>query len=52
VFYPADYALRGVPVPAGECTLEFLYRPRSFWIGMAVAAASLLLLLGLARWSR
>jgi hypothetical protein len=45
--YAADYAFRGVPVAAGEHTVEFRYRPRSFTGGAMVSAASLLALAGL-----
>ncbi len=40
----ADYLFRAVEVPAGAHTVEFGYRPRSFWGGLGV---SLLALLGL-----
>jgi hypothetical protein len=40
-----DYNLRGVTVPAGEHKVEFVYRPKSVLIGLAL---SLLTLLGLA----
>ena len=43
-----DYNLRGVAVPAGEHKVEFVYRPKSVLIGMAL---SLLTLGGLASWS-
>ncbi|MFN7944592.1 MAG: YfhO family protein [Blastocatellia bacterium] len=39
-----DYALRGVFVPAGEHRLEFVYRPRSFRLGLTDMLAGLLLL--------
>src|SRR5262249_49700526 len=42
--YPADYAFRGVVVPAGQSIVEFVYRPKSFQIGAAVSIASVLLL--------
>ena len=41
----ADYALRGLPVPAGTHTVRFEFRPRSFYRGAFVSAASSLLLL-------
>ena len=34
-----DYLLRGVPVDKGEHTVEFVYRPLSFDIGMIVSIA-------------
>lgn len=40
----ADYALRGVAVPAGEHTVRFEFRPRSFYQGAAISAVTLLLL--------
>jgi hypothetical protein len=43
----ADHALRGVVVPAGEATVEFRYEPRVFAIGLWLAAASFLGLLGM-----
>jgi hypothetical protein len=42
-----DYNLRGVVVPAGEHTVEFIYRPKSVLIG---AVISLLTLIGLVIW--
>ena len=44
-----DYNLRGVVVPAGEHTVEFIYRPKSVLIG---AVISLLTLIGLVIWWR
>ena len=46
--YRADYALRGVLVPAGQHVVKFSYQPRRFYLGVAVSLGSLLLLLGLA----
>jgi len=40
----ADYALRGVAVPAGEHTVRFEFRPRRFYQGAAISAGTLLLL--------
>lgn len=52
--YPANFAFRGVLVPAGLQTVEFVYRPRSFRVGAAVSAGSFLVLVffgfALARW--
>jgi len=42
-----DYNLRGVVLPAGEHTVEFVYRPKSVLIG---AVISLLTLIGLLVW--
>lgn len=42
-----DYNLRGVVLPAGEHTVEFIYRPKSVLIG---AVISLLTLIGLVIW--
>lgn len=42
-----DYNLRGVALPAGEHTVEFVYRPKSVLIG---AVISLLTLIGLVIW--
>jgi hypothetical protein len=46
--YRADYAIRGVMVPAGEHTVRFDYRPRSFYLGAGVSLISMLLLIALA----
>lgn len=37
----ADYAFRGIPVPRGTSTVEMVYRPTSFRIGLWVTIASL-----------
>ena len=42
--YRADYAIRGVIVPAGEHTVRFDYRPRSFYLGAGISLISMLLL--------
>jgi hypothetical protein len=44
-----DYNLRGVTLDAGEHNVEFLYRPKSVFVGLAI---SLLTLLGLVVWWR
>jgi len=44
-----DYNLRGVVLPAGEHTVEFIYRPKSVLIGVVI---SLLTLIGLVIWWR
>ena len=38
----ADYMLRGIELPAGEHQLEMVYNPPSFWVGLAVSAATLI----------
>jgi hypothetical protein len=54
----ANYALRGVPMPAGEHTIELRYEPRSLTVGLAISLGTGLLLLGTlaalsgARWRR
>lgn len=50
--YQADYALRGVAVPAGAHVVRFEFRPASFYYGAAMSALSLLLLVGCAWWLR
>ena len=44
--YQADYALRGVMVPAGDHLVRFSYRPASLYWGIAVSALSAVVLLG------
>lgn len=44
--FQADYALRGVWVPAGTHLVRFTYRPRSFYYGAGLSALSLLALVG------
>ncbi|MCA1568432.1 MAG: YfhO family protein [Acidobacteria bacterium] len=46
----ADYALRGLAVPAGTHTVRFEFRPRSFYKGAFLSAASLLLLAASVFW--
>jgi len=43
----ADYAFRGVAVPAGDHTVEFRYRPVSFRIGLWITAISAIFLAGI-----
>jgi len=38
----ADYALTGIAVTAGSHDVRFIYRPKSFLIGLAITAAALL----------
>jgi len=42
----ADHAIRGVPVPAGNVTLEFRYEPASFAWGLRVCGLAMVVLLG------
>ena len=44
VLYRADYALRGVVVPAGDHVVFFEYKPRSFRLGALISLLSLLAL--------
>jgi Bacterial membrane protein YfhO len=44
--FRANYALRGVSVPAGRHVVRFTFRPKSFYYGGALSALSLLILLG------
>lgn len=41
----ANYAFRAVSVPAGEYTVEFLYKPKSFILGIRIALVALIALL-------
>ena len=41
----ADYSFRAVAVPEGSHTVEFYYSPRSFQIGLIVAALGLIMVL-------
>lgn len=45
-----NYALRGVPVPAGAHLVRFVFRPRSFYYGIALSAVSLFILIGCVMW--
>jgi uncharacterized membrane protein YfhO len=38
----ANYAIRGVFVPAGDHTVRFQFKPRSFYLGVAGSVVSLL----------
>ena len=44
--YRANYAFRLVPVPAGESTVVFRYRPTSVRLGAAISLISILGLVG------
>lgn len=46
--YPTNVAFRGVPLPPGEHTVVFAYRPGSFVLGVAGSLLGLLLLAGMA----
>lgn len=46
----ADYALRGLAVPAGTHRVRFEFRPRSFYRGATFSAASLLFLAACVVW--
>jgi hypothetical protein len=46
--YTAFGALRGVAVPAGDHTVELVYRPRSVYLGAALSALGVVLCAGLA----
>jgi hypothetical protein len=48
--YRADGVFRGVIVPAGEHTVEFRFRPRSFMVGAAISFTTLLMLVVAASW--
>jgi uncharacterized membrane protein YfhO len=39
--FPAYYAFRGVLVPAGKHTVEYIYFPLSLKIGLLISAAAL-----------
>ncbi len=42
---PADYALTGIPVPAGSHEVHFVFDPGSFKIGLAITILSIIVLL-------
>jgi membrane protein YfhO len=41
----ADYLFRGVIIPAGRATVDFVYAPASFRLGASISAASLVVLI-------
>jgi hypothetical protein len=45
--YRADFAFRGVAVPAGNHLVRFEYRPGRFYFGAVISATSVLFLFGL-----
>jgi uncharacterized membrane protein YfhO len=45
--FRANYALRGVRVPAGRHLVRFEYRPKMFYLGTATSVISLLALIGI-----
>ena len=45
--YRADYAFRGVAVPAGQHLVKFRYHPSRFYLGAGVSLTSLLILCAL-----
>jgi len=45
--YRANYAFRGVTVPAGNHVVKFVYQPRRFYFGLAISLGCLLGLTGL-----
>jgi len=47
----ANYAFRAVLVPPGEHTVEFVFAPAIWRLGLAISGAALLALLGWAGWS-
>jgi Bacterial membrane protein YfhO len=48
--YRTDYTLRGILVPRGSHVVQFEYRPKSFFVGASVSAASALILIMLLAW--
>jgi len=47
---PVRHGVLGIDVPAGESWLDVVYRPRSFFIGLAISIASVLALVASALW--
>jgi hypothetical protein len=48
----ADYAFRAVRVPAGKHSVEFRYEPISFWGGLILSAAVLMVLIAVGLFGR
>jgi len=44
---PANFLFRGVALPPGSHQVEFRFRPRSYWRGLALCLTSLVILAGL-----
>ncbi len=52
---PTDHALRGVPVPAGEHTVEIRYEPLALRLGLPISGVStlaMLIVFAVAGWAR
>jgi hypothetical protein len=49
--YRADYNFRAIALPAGPSTIRFVYQPKSFRVGMALAGATLLILVAIWVWT-
>lgn len=50
--FRANYAMRGVQVPAGRHTVRFEFKPKTFYYGAAISAVSLLALVGVVMFGR
>ena len=51
---PTDHALRGIPIPSGEHTVEMRYDPLSLRLGLwisAIATAVMVVIFVIAAWS-
>lgn len=49
---PADYIFRAVPLEAGSHVVEFIYRPASFLLGLAISLVTIVVLLLAGFWLR